>query len=106
MRAEVPCGKKTKKNPTSQLKGKQKDWAVGVGGEDWSVEVHSPHAQQPCVPAGHPLQRLPEDPAVQPGHVPFRRLLPKRRFGRRGPLVASQRSDRDQAAQQHVHVSG
>lgn len=55
-------------------------------------------------PAGHPLQRLPEDPPVQPGHVPLRRLLPERGAGGRGALAAAQRRHGDQAAQQHVHV--
>lgn len=69
-----------------------------------------PSARQPpsypVSPAGHSLQRVPEDPPIQPGHVPLRRLLPKRWLGRRGPLAAAQRRDGDQAPQQYVHVSG
>lgn len=64
------------------------------------------HPSFPVSPAGHSLQRVPEDPPVQPGHVPLRRLLPKRWLGRRGPLAAAQRRDGDQAPQQYVHVSG
>lgn len=72
------------------------------------VSVHSAR-QPPSFPvslAGHSLQRVPEDPPVQPGHVPLRRLLPKCWLGRRGPLATAQRRDRDQAPQQYVHVSG
>lgn len=54
--------------------------------------------------AGHSLQRLPEDPPVQPGHVPLRWLLPERGPSGCGPLTTSQRRHGDQAAQQHVHV--
>ena len=53
---------------------------------------------------GDPLQRLPEDPPVQPGHVSVRRLLPERGSGGGGSLAAAQRCDGDQAPQQHVHV--
>lgn len=60
----------------------------------------------PVSPAGHSLQRVPEDPPIQPRHVPLRWLLSKRWLGRRGPLAATQRRDGDQAPQQHVHVSG
>ena len=53
---------------------------------------------------GDPLQRLPEDPPVQPGHVSLRRLLPERGTGGGGSFSAAQRGDGDQAPQQHVHV--
>ena len=33
-------------------------------------------------------------------------MLPDRGAGGRGPVVATQRHHRDQAAQQHVHVQG
>ncbi|CDQ87414.1 unnamed protein product [Oncorhynchus mykiss] len=44
---------------------------------------------------GNSLQRLPEDPSVQPGHVAFRRLLPERGPCGGGTLFASQRCDGD-----------
>lgn len=58
----------------------------------------------PRLPPGDPLQWVPEDPSVQFGHVTVWGLLPERGSGGRGPLPAPQRCDRDQAAQQHVHV--
>lgn len=57
-----------------------------------------------CCSTGDPLQRLPEDPSVQSGHVTLRGLLPERGPGGRWSLPAPERCDRDQAAQQHVHV--
>lgn len=55
-------------------------------------------------PAGHPLQRLSEDPAAESGGVSAGRLLSERGSGGGGTHVTAQRRHRDQAAQQHVHV--
>lgn len=91
-------------------------WGTGVCGREKSANVSVPFppfwgvsclwlSLRPSPSAsGHSLQRLPEDPPVQPGHVPFRWLLPERGPGGRGPLAASQRRHGDQTAQQHVHV--
>ncbi len=58
----------------------------------------------PWSPTGHSLQRLSEDPSVQFRHVSVWRLLSERGSGGCRSLSPPQRSNRDQAPQQYVHV--
>lgn len=63
-------------------------------------------SHRPPAPTGDPLQWLPEDPSVQSRHVAVRGMLPERGLGGGGSLFAPECRDRDQTAQQHVHVQG
>lgn len=85
------------RTPGGRIGTSRGDRAIRPGALGGRVAVHPPSF--PVSLAGHSLQRVPEDPPVQPGHVPLRRLLPKRWLGRRGPLATAQRRDGDQAPQ-------
>lgn len=50
-------------------------------------------SHRPPAPTGDPLQRLPEDPSVQSGHVAVRGMLPERGLGGGGPLFAPECRD-------------
>lgn len=73
-----------------------------VGLKDNSLYLLYPHVS---LGLGDPLQWLPKDPTVQPGHVSVWRLLSERGAGGRWSLTAAQRCHWDQTAQQHVYVS-
>jgi len=63
-------------------------------------------AQSSSHSTGHSLLRLPEGEALPSGHGPLRLVPAERGAGGSGPLSAPQRYHRNQAALQHVHVSG